>query len=230
MGEDTVIMKGGMRVVSDDESTPEEEAATQPTKEFRPWSGKWTWPQALEADRSEKAEQLAVQQEFGWMKEADHCLMGHGPHPVTLERFISNAEGSVDLHFKAIECRKPPEDQGVSTEDTYMELDGFHGPQAGRLGVGADGCVRTFAQSAVQGSSEREAHGLGLANGGGSGGGESARVYHCSGIGHHDLLPAHELEAVDGHVEESRILDDRGRVRRRGRRIRLPELPYGGKS
>jgi hypothetical protein len=54
------------------------------------------------------------------MREADHGLIGHGPHPVTWERLIRNAEHNRDICFKAIECRKPPEDQGVSMEDTYI--------------------------------------------------------------------------------------------------------------
>jgi hypothetical protein len=105
-GEDTVVMTGETQVVPDEKSTSE--AAAQPTFEFKPWSGNWTRPQALEADRRQKTERLAFQQEFGWMREADHCLIGHGPHQVTRERFISNAEQSGDLHFKAIEATGGP--------------------------------------------------------------------------------------------------------------------------
>jgi hypothetical protein len=115
-------MTAWMLVVSNEEreeqEEPESEVATLPTIEFKPWSGNWTWPQALEADRREKAELLAFDLEFAWMKEADHCLIGHGPHPVKWERLISNAERSEGLCFRAIESRKPPEDQGVSLEDT----------------------------------------------------------------------------------------------------------------
>jgi hypothetical protein len=65
-GEHIPVMTGGMRVVSDEEqeeSAPE--VVTLPTIEFKPWSGNWTWPQALEADRREMAERLAFQQELG---------------------------------------------------------------------------------------------------------------------------------------------------------------------
>jgi ribonuclease HI len=95
-GEDTLVMTWKMQVVPDEELASE--VSAQLTFEFKPWSKNWTWPQALEADRREKADRLAFQQEFGWMREADHCLIGHGPHPVTWERLISNAEQSGDLH------------------------------------------------------------------------------------------------------------------------------------
>jgi hypothetical protein len=127
-GEDTLVMTGEMRVASNEEQEeqgelePEPEVTTLPTIEFKPWSGNWTWTHPLEADRREKAERLAFQQEFGWMREADHCLIGHGPHPVAWERFIGNAGQIGSRHFKAIECRKPQEDQGVSLEDTYIGL------------------------------------------------------------------------------------------------------------
>jgi hypothetical protein len=115
-GEHIPVMMSGMRTVSDKEQEERGESqlevVTLPMIEFKPWSGNWTWPQALEADRREKAEGQAFDLEFGRMKEAGH--------PVTWERLISNAERSGDLCFKAIESRKPPEDQRVSLEDTYM--------------------------------------------------------------------------------------------------------------
>jgi hypothetical protein len=46
----------------------------------------------LEAGREEKAERQAFEDGFGWMKEADHFLLGHGPHPVTWDQFVSEAE------------------------------------------------------------------------------------------------------------------------------------------
>jgi hypothetical protein len=101
---------------------PDEEpsVAPPPRTEVKTWSGNWTWPQALEADPREKAERQALDLEFGWMKEADHFLLGHGPHPVTWERFVSEAERDGDICFKAAEQRKPPDDQGKSLEDTII--------------------------------------------------------------------------------------------------------------
>jgi hypothetical protein len=95
-GADTLVMTGGMSVVVDPEE--EREAVAPPAIGFKTWSGNWTWPQALEADLKEKAEPQAFDLEFGWMKDADHFLLGHGP----------------------TEQRKPPEDQG-------KPLGSFHG-------------------------------------------------------------------------------------------------------
>jgi hypothetical protein len=59
-----------------------QKAMEDPSFPFRPWIGTWTLPQAREADAREKAEQQALEAEFGWMKEADHWLLGHGQYPV----------------------------------------------------------------------------------------------------------------------------------------------------
>jgi hypothetical protein len=90
----TLVLTGDMSVV--------DEVVSEPTIEFKSWEGNWTWPQALEA-------------EFGWMKEADQCLLGHGRHPVTWERFVDESERNGERRFKAIEQRKPP-------EETFMGL------------------------------------------------------------------------------------------------------------
>jgi hypothetical protein len=84
-GEHTPVITRGMKVVSDDEQEePEPEVTTMPTIEFKPWSGNWTWPQALEADHLEKAERQPFDLEIGWMKDADHSLLGHQPAPGSL--------------------------------------------------------------------------------------------------------------------------------------------------
>jgi hypothetical protein len=54
------------------------------------------------------------------MKEAGHCLLGHGPNPVDRERFVSNLETNGEMFFKAIEQRKPPEDQGTPLGGTHI--------------------------------------------------------------------------------------------------------------
>jgi hypothetical protein len=55
------------------------------------------------------------------MKEADRYLLGHKPCPVPWGRFVADSEANWEMFFKAIEQRKPPEDQGRSRDDTYME-------------------------------------------------------------------------------------------------------------
>jgi hypothetical protein len=75
-GADTLIVTGDMS--AEDEVVP----APESTIAFKPLSGNWTWPQALEADRREKEEQCAFELEFGWMREADRYLLGHGPYTV----------------------------------------------------------------------------------------------------------------------------------------------------
>jgi hypothetical protein len=110
-----------------------------PQIEFKTWSGNWTWPQALEADLREKAKRQAFDLEFGWMKDADHYLLGHGPQPVPWDRFVSDAEQYGDICFKAIEQRKPPHDQGKPLEDSIMGSEEC-----------SDGCVRKDTQMDVQ--------------------------------------------------------------------------------
>jgi hypothetical protein len=58
-GEHTMIVTGDMSI--EDSPAPEPE----PTIAFKPSSGNWTWSQALEADRREKAEQRAFETPFG---------------------------------------------------------------------------------------------------------------------------------------------------------------------
>jgi hypothetical protein len=74
----------------------------------------------LEADRREREERRAFEAEFEWMEEADHCLLGHGPHQVSCERFVADSETNGEMYFKAIEQRKPPEDQGRALEEAFM--------------------------------------------------------------------------------------------------------------
>jgi hypothetical protein len=109
-----MVMTGDMSVVDEEPPVP------PPIIEFKPWENTCTWPQALQADRREKAVWQAFDLEFGWMKEADQCLLGHGPHPVTWERFVAKSEANGELFFKAFEQRKPPEDQGKSPDEMYM--------------------------------------------------------------------------------------------------------------
>jgi hypothetical protein len=68
----------------------------------------------------EKAEQHAFEAEFGWMKEADHSMFGHGQYPVPWKPFVADSETNGEVHFKAIEQRKPPEDQNRPSGETFM--------------------------------------------------------------------------------------------------------------
>jgi hypothetical protein len=113
-GEHTIVMMGNMIVAYGPDPEPE------PTIEFIPWSGNWTWPQAREADRRGKEERRAFEGEFGWMKEADRYLLGYGPYPEPWEKFVQDSEPNGETCFKAIEQRKPPEDHDRSPDETYM--------------------------------------------------------------------------------------------------------------
>jgi hypothetical protein len=86
--EPTAVMTGEMNAVDDGPPAP------SPMAEFKPWENTWTWAQALEADRMEKEERQSFNLEFGWMTEADHCLLGHGPRPIELGQFFSNSQAN----------------------------------------------------------------------------------------------------------------------------------------
>jgi hypothetical protein len=200
-GTDTLIMTADMSVVQ------EGPQMATPTIEFKTWSGNWTWPQTLEADQREKAERQAFDLEFGWMKEADHCLLGHEPHPVTWERFVSEGERDGEICFKAIEQRKPPEDQGKSLEDTYM---GSALVIWNRASATALRCVglASMPMDVFGKLLNRMFDGIPR-------GSEDVCGHHRSGLGQDRLLPVGELETVDGHVEDAGVSNDRTRIRRR---------------
>jgi hypothetical protein len=65
-------------------------------------------------------EQQAFKAEYGWMKEADHWLLGHQKQPVFWERFVAESAANGEMNFKVIEQRKPPKDQSRPPEDTTM--------------------------------------------------------------------------------------------------------------
>jgi hypothetical protein len=69
---------------------------------------------------AERGAEQAFIEESGWMKEADHYLMGQGLLPVPWKRFVEESERRWEAVFKAIEQRKVPEDQGRLEEETVM--------------------------------------------------------------------------------------------------------------